>query len=135
MQCTDCELQGVSCPYTFMVVPGGQVPDPCPYKYKTRLELSKGFLDTAISGYMQVVYPEWNLEEVEKELRNFFDNMVKVVAENLRKDFNLDVVIKAEAQKLMGWVNEKHKGEGATITLTTTSQNGGMTNEKVRNSL
>lgn len=29
MQCTDCKLQGISCPYTYMVVPSGQVPDPC----------------------------------------------------------------------------------------------------------
>ena len=51
MQCTDCKLQGVSYPYTFMVVPDGRVPDPCLYK-------TRDFLNTAISGYMQVVYPE-----------------------------------------------------------------------------
>ena len=32
--------------------------------------MARDFIDNAISGYMQVVYPEWNLEEVEKELRN-----------------------------------------------------------------
>lgn len=131
MQCTDCKLQGVSCPYTFMVVPDGRVPDPCPYK--TGTELARDFLDTTISGYMQVVYPEWNLEEVEKELRNFFDNMVKSVAENLRRKdpFNLDLVLKAEAQKFIEWVEAKHKGKDITTTLTTTSYTVGDENEKV----
>lgn len=118
MQCTDCKLQGVGCPYPFMVVPDGKVPDPCPYK--TGTELASDFLDTAISGYMQVVYPEWNLEEVEKELRNFFDNMVKSVAENLRRKdpLNLDLVLKAEAQKFIDWVKSRLVIQ---TTLTTTT--------------
>lgn len=119
MQCTDCKLQGVSCPYTFMVVPGGQVPDPCPYK--TGMELSKDFFDTTISGYMQVAYPEWNPEEIEKELRRFFNGLVKSLVEDSVFPNMKDTMIKAEAQKFMGWVESKHKDEATTITLTTTS--------------
>lgn len=26
MQCTDCKLQGISCPYTYMVVPEDKTP-------------------------------------------------------------------------------------------------------------
>ena len=119
MQCTDCNLLGVSCPYTFMVVPDGWIPDPCPYK--TGMELSKGFLDNAISGHMQVAYPEWNSEEIEKELRRFFNGLVKSLVEDSVLPNMKDTMIKAEAQKLMEWANEKHKGETPTITLTTTS--------------
>lgn len=131
MQCTDCKLQGVSCPYTFMVVPEGRVPDPCPYK--TGTELANDFLDAAISGYMQVVYPEWNLKEVEKELKSFFNNMSKALAENLGNwtPLMLDAVLKAEAQKFIEWVEEKHKGKDITTTLTTTSYTVGDENEKV----
>ena len=119
MQCKDCRLQGISCPYTYMVVPGGQVPDPCPYK--TGMDLSESFLDTAISGHMQVAYPEWNSEEIEKELRRFFNGLVKSLVEDSVFPNMKDTMIKAEAQKLMGWVESKHKGGATTITYITTS--------------
>lgn len=127
MQCTDCKLQGISCPYTYMVVPGGQVPDTCPYK--TGMELSKDFLDTTISGHMQIAYPEWNFEEIEKELRRFFNGLVKSLDEDSvsfnMKNIMKDIMIKVETQKFMEWVESKHKGETPTITLTTTSQSAG----------
>lgn len=119
MQCTDCKLQGISCPYTYMVVPGGQVPDPCPYK--TGMDLSESFLGTAISGHMQVAYPEWNSGEIEKELRRFLNGLVKSLVEDSVLPNMKDTMIKAEAQKLIQWFSEKHKGETPTITLTTTS--------------
>lgn len=116
MQCTDCKLQGVSCPYTFMVVLDGRVPDPCPYKAGN--ELAKGFLDNSISDYMQVVYPEWNPEEVEKELRRFFGDLVKSLVED-PVAFNMkDAKLKAEAQKFIDWVKSKLVIQ---TTLTTTS--------------
>ena len=123
MQCIDCRLQGVSCPYAFMVVPGGQVPDPCPYRLGK--DFIGSFLDAPSLGYAQIIYPEWNSEEIEKELRRFFNDLVKsLTADSVPLNMK-DVKIKVEAQKLMEWVCEKHKSESATITLTTTSQNGG----------
>ena len=114
MQCTDCKL-----PLHLYGSSRWTGSNPCPYK--TGMDLSKSFLDTAISGYMQVAYPEWNSEEIEKELRRFFNDLVKSLAED-SVSFNMkDIMIKAEAQKFMGWANEKHKGETPTITLTTTS--------------
>lgn len=119
MQCMDCKLQGASCPYTFMVVPGGQVPDPCPYRLGN--DFTGSFLDAPSLGYTQIIYPEWNSEEIEKELRRFFNGLVKSLVEDSVFPNMKDTMIKAEAQKLMEWVREKHKGETPTITLTTTS--------------
>lgn len=119
MQCTDCKLQGISCPYTFMVVPGGQVPDPCPYRIGN--DFTRSFLDAPSLGYTQIIYPEWNTEEVEDELRRFFNDLVKSLTADSVPPNMKDVKIKVEAQKLMEWVREKHKGETPTIALTTTS--------------
>lgn len=119
MQCTDCKLQGVSCPYAFMVVPGGQIPDPC--LYRLGKDSIGSFLDAPSLRYTQIIYPEWNTEEVEEELRRFFNDLVKsLTADSVPLNMK-DVRIKVEAQKLMEWVREKHKGEATTTTLTTTS--------------
>ena len=119
MQCTDCKLQGVGCPYTFMVVPGGQIPDPCPYRLGN--DLAGSFSDAHSLGYTQIIYPEWNTEEVEKELRRFFNDLVKSLAEDSIPLNMKDAKIKVEAQKFAEWAEEKHRGRGTTVTLTTTS--------------
>ena len=119
MQCIDCKLQGVSCPYAFMVVPGGQVPDPCPYRLGN--DFTRSFLDAPSLGYTQIIYPEWNTKEVEDELRRFFNDLVKFLTADSVPPNMKDIKIKVEAQKLMEWVREKHKSEASTITLTTTS--------------
>lgn len=97
MSCKNCRKQGISCPYTFMYIPDGNIPDPCPYE-----ETSTPVSTTDYN--VQIVYPEWSMTEIQKELKNWLEVIGK-----LSDKVSTDILVAAEAAKLIAWANEKCK--------------------------